>query len=256
MRTQRKKTKKVIRGGGRFDYTSIRIEDKNLLPRKLADPNATVYYGPAISHKGYRYGAATDHFGGYYHTFACMLNTTDACKNAAAKVEYCANKLYNNRDEHSDRYSTSERYSSSKLDNYYKDNMNQIFEESGCYAFLDFIIRANRQMMGHEFNNYDTFIVILKGIFDEKFFDESFVSVSKSEFFKYLDYTRVKIRSGLFNGKKYDAKSASYLANKYKSQLDRFLSVWSTKTLNDRYERVMALKEEVEALEAASEKAT
>lgn len=237
MRTQRK-TKKVIRGG----------------QGELAEP-ATVYYEPAISRKEYRYGASTDNFGGYYHTFACMLNTTDACKNAAAKVEYCANKLYNNDDiEHSDRYSTSERYSSSKLDNYYKDNMNQIFEESGCYAFLDFLIRGKREMLRHEINNYETFLVILKAIFDEKFFDHSFVSVSKFIFFRELDYTKRIRKAGPYSGLKYEASHASYLAKKYKSQLDRFLSVWSTKTLNDRYERVMALKEEVEALEKAAEK--
>ena len=249
MRTQRK-TKKVIRGGGLDSvlYSHnwvINIPYDKLLPRELAAPDATIYYGPAISHKEYRYSRG-------YETFECMLNTTDACKNAAAKVEYCANKL--NSDRSDDRSSTSERYSSSKLDNYYKDNMNQIFEESGCYAFLDFIIRANRKMMGHEYNNYSTFLVILKGIFEDKFFYESFKD--KFHFFKSMDSTIARHRPSLHTGTKYEASDASYLAKKYKSQLDRFLSVWSTKTLNDRYERVMALKEEVEELEAASKKAT
>ena len=81
MRTQRK-TKKVIRGGGLDSvlYSHnwvINIPYDKLLPRELAAPDATIYYGPAISHKEYRYSRG-------YETFECMLNTTDACKNAAA----------------------------------------------------------------------------------------------------------------------------------------------------------------------------
>jgi hypothetical protein len=227
MRTHRK-TKKVIRGG----HSQEKKKDDTL--SEIAKP-ATIYYIPAISSSEYLFNGENN--GKFVSRFGCILNTTDACKNAAAKVEYCANKLFN------------QKYSTNKLDNYYKDNMEQILTDSGCYAFLDFIIRANRRMNNIEFNNYNTFLMILNEIFLEKFY-----SHEESKSLRENIYLTQVRRAG--NESKYNINLASKEAKKYKVELDRFLSVWSTKTLNDRYERVMALKVEVDALDAASEKAT
>jgi len=220
MRTQRK-TKKVIRGGHPQDES-------------LSEP-ATVYYGSALLRKEYLFNGENNK-GEYVSRFGCILNRTEPCKNAAAKVEYCANKLFN------------KEYSTNKLDNYYKDNMEQILSDSGSYAFLDFIIRGKRKMFPVEFNNYNTFLIILNAIFQENFYSQE----ERSSFIKRIYDTQVR-RAGI--GINYNLTRASEQAKKYKVELDRFLSVWSTKTLNDRYERVMALKLEVEALEAESEKA-
>jgi hypothetical protein len=122
--------------------------------------------------------------------------------------------------------------------------MEQILTDSGCYAFLDFIIRGKRRMSSVEFNNYNTFLMILNEIFLEKFYSHE----ERKSLREKIYLTQVK-RARSTNG--YDLTTASEQAKKYKVELDRFLSVWSTKTLNDRYERVMALKLEVEALEKA-----
>ena len=228
-------SRKIYRGGGRYQ-TGIRIPDEELLPRELGKADATIYYKPAISHKDYRYSHSPD--GGFDHTFLCILNQTDACNMAAAKVEYCANTLYDSK-----TWYRAKRFST--LDNYYKENMSQIFEDSGCYAFLDFIIRAERKMMGHEYNNYATFLLILKAIFQENFFSED----DRRDFFRSVDQTKVKSQPKLFSGTIYVPEVASNNAKKYKVKIARFLSSLSTKTLYDRLQRVEALKLEVEALE-------
>jgi len=233
-------SRKIYRGGrgrGAPPSNDIRIPNEELLPRELGKADAKIYYKPAISHKDYRYSHATDHYGGFDHTFLCILNQTEACNMAAAKVAYCANKLHDPDDYYPKRFLT--------LDNYYKENMNKYFEDSGCYAFLDFIIRAERKMMGHEYNNYETFLLILKAIFQENFFSKD----DRRDFFNYVDQTRVTFHSNLFNGVRYDTKRASSEAKKYKVDTERFLSSLSTKTLYDRLQRVEALKLEVEALE-------
>lgn len=227
-------SRKIYRGGrgrGAPPSNDIRIPDEELLPRELGKADAKIYYKPAISHKDYRYSYGAN------RTFLCILNKTEACNIAAAKVEYCANELYPEDDYFPKRFST--------LDNYYKENMSQIFEDSGCYAFLDFIIRAERKMMGHEHNNYASFLLILWAIFREKCFRPSI----RNFFLEGIHTTRTRATPSLMLGSKYKPEDASIEAKKYKAGLDRFLSSLSTKTLYDRLQRVEALKLEVEALE-------